>query len=183
MKKVIILLIVFVLITTYTYYHHSLGGVRNRMILTSQAFKHEDDLPIYATSDGKGVNPPLQWADIPENAKSFALIMDDLDAPGQTFVHWVVYNIPPAVNKLEKNQDMSKIPEAIIGINSAGKRTYFPASPPSGVHRYFFKLYALKEKVPNSLSTAEELMEYIKDHELLIDNDAAMLVGNYEREQ
>ncbi len=183
MKKVIILLIVFVLITFYTYYHHSLGGVRNRMKLTSQAFKHEDDLPIFASSDGEGVNPPLEWSDIPENTQSFALIVDDPDASGKTFVHWVVYNIPSTLNKLEKNHDISQIPDAVVGTNSADTRNYFPASPPSGKHRYFFKLYALKETLPTNLLNAQEIVDYIKNHELLIDNDAAILVGNYEREQ
>lgn len=182
MKKVIVLAMVFSMITFYTYYHHSLGGVRNRMKLTSQAFKHEEELPEYATSDGQGVNPPLAWTDIPDKTKSFALIVDDPDAPQKTFVHWVVYNIPSRLHKLEKNQDMSSIPDVVVGTNSAGKQNYFPASPPSGRHRYFFKLYALKEQLPDSLRTAEEVMNYIKRHELLIDNDAAILMGTYERQ-
>ena len=109
------------------------------MKLISSAFQQNQPIPAQYTCKGADVNPPLQFDDIPQTAKSLVLIVDDPDAPAGTWVHWVVYNIPATVSHIVENTT----PEGIEGMNSFGKKAYGGPCPPSGTHRYFFKLFAL----------------------------------------
>jgi Raf kinase inhibitor-like YbhB/YbcL family protein len=128
--------------------------VKNKSIpmkITSSAFENNTKIPIKYTCDGQGINPPLSFADIPVDAKSLALIVDDPDAPGGTWAHWVVFNIDPKINGVSENS----LPKGgIEGMTSFGRVGYGGACPPpaspeqlqrgeSGTHRYFFKLYSL----------------------------------------
>ena len=108
--------------------------------LSSPAFGHNGYIPTKYTCDGDDVNPPLKIENVPSSAKSLAMIVDDPDAPGKTWVHWVLWNIPPATTEIREDS----IPKgAEQGMNDFGKNPYGGPCPPSGTHRYFFKLYAL----------------------------------------
>ena len=108
------------------------------MRITSPAFENNQPLPARYTCDGEGINPPLLFAEAPENTKSFVLIVDDPDAPAGTWVHWVIFNIPKETREIKENSRIGS-----EGVNSSGSLGYEAPCPPSGTHRYFFKLYAL----------------------------------------
>lgn len=108
------------------------------MKLTSNDFKEGDMIPREFTCQGDDFNPQLAWEDVPGGVKSFALIVDDPDAPMGTWVHWLVKDIPANVNEIKQNS----IPGNQVE-NDFGKEGYGGPCPPTGVHRYFFKLYAL----------------------------------------
>jgi len=112
----------------------------NGLQLTSPAFKHNEYIPKKYTCDGSDINPPLQIKNIPADTQSMALIVDDPDAPAGTWVHWVVWNIDHSVNEIKEDS----VPKgAEQGLNDFRKHEYGGPCPPSGTHRYFFKLYAL----------------------------------------
>jgi Raf kinase inhibitor-like YbhB/YbcL family protein len=113
--------------------------------MMSAAFDHEGTIPVKFTCDGADVSPPLRWIGVPDSAKSLVLIMDDPDAPGKTWVHWVLYNIPPDTTYLPEHMPSIVTLEdgAVHGVTDFGRYGYGGPCPPSGVHRYFFKLYAL----------------------------------------
>lgn len=131
--------------------------------LISTAFGQGEPIPAKYSCDGEDVSPPLAWGEPPAGTQSLALIMDDPDAPGGTWDHWILFNIPPELRALQedlpitgKNQD----PEAIfVGNNSWGRAGYGGPCPPSGTHRYFFKMYALDTTI-NLLpgATKQELL-------------------------
>jgi len=111
-----------------------------KLKLSSTAFKEHASIPKQYTCNGKDVNPPLMIDNIPKGTKSLALIVDDPDAPVGIWVHWVVWNIDPSIREIKENF----LPQgAIQGINDFGKNAYGGPCPPSGTHRYFFKVYAL----------------------------------------
>lgn len=97
-------------------------------------------IPKKYTCDGENISPPLTFKNIPAAAKTLVLILDDPDAPMGTFTHWVIFNINPQTREIKENRTPEK---AEIGINDAGKYGYIGPCPPSGIHRYHFKLYAL----------------------------------------
>ena len=109
------------------------------MNLTSSAFLHNGQMPSEYTCDGSDLSPPLSITDIPKNSKSLVLICDDPDAPVGTWDHWVVFNIPASAKEIPKGTE----PQGTAGKNSWGRTGYGGPCPPSGTHRYFFKLYAL----------------------------------------
>ena len=111
------------------------------MKLTSPSFSHNQMIPKKFTCQGEDLNPGLQISDLPQAAKSLALIVDDPDAPGGTWVHWVVFNIT-VMNEIKEKS----IP-GLQGINDFGKKDYGGPCPPSGTHRYFFKAYALDSQL------------------------------------
>jgi Raf kinase inhibitor-like YbhB/YbcL family protein len=135
MKKIIIALFALVVFTAYVCQAEEGGG---GMKLTSPAFEHNKSIPSKYTCQGEDVNPALAIDDIPEGTKSLALIVDDPDAPMGTWVHWVVYDIAPTSRIIDENSIPGK-----QGINDFRKKNYGGPCPPSGTHRYFFKVYAL----------------------------------------
>lgn len=144
------------------------------MKLTSPAFQNEGLIPSKYTCDGDNISPALIISDIPNNAKSLALIMDDPDAPMGTFVHWVVWNIP-ADKKEIKEGETGGFKE---GMNDFGRIGYGGPCPPSGTHRYFFKLYALDTKLNlNDDVTKADLEKAMGDHIIA----QARLMGTYSR--
>ncbi|RJQ52745.1 MAG: YbhB/YbcL family Raf kinase inhibitor-like protein [Actinobacteria bacterium] len=110
------------------------------MRISSPEFEHEGTLPSRYTCDGEGMSPPLVIEDVPVTAESLVLISDDPDAVSGTFVHWTVWNVDPHARHIEED---SVPPGALEGANSASNTGYHPPCPPTGSHRYFFKLYAL----------------------------------------
>jgi Raf kinase inhibitor-like YbhB/YbcL family protein len=150
---------------------------RNAMKITSSAFHHQQKIPRKYTCDGQDINPPLAFADVPQAARSLVLLVDDPDAPRGTWVHWLVYNIHPAVREV-KEQSVPR--DGIEGLTSSSKPGYAGPCPPSGTHRYFFKLYALDAMLvfdrPQRVDT-KMVEEHMKDHIL----EQAELVGLYSR--
>lgn len=108
------------------------------MKIISSAFDQQQPIPDKYTCRGAGINPPLEFSEVPSNAKSLVLFLEDPDAPNGTFVHWVLYNIDPTVFQITENSTLGT-----QGLTTVGKPGYVPPCPPSGVHRYVFKLYAL----------------------------------------
>jgi hypothetical protein len=114
------------------------------MQLTSPAFAHGGGIPPRYTCQGQNVNPELEIKDVPPGCRSLALIMDDPDAPGGTWDHWLVWNLAPETVSVTEGS----VPEgAVQGRNSWGRNEYGGPCPPSGTHRYFFKLYALRDRL------------------------------------
>jgi Raf kinase inhibitor-like YbhB/YbcL family protein len=114
------------------------------MQVTSTAFKEGETIPDLHAYENKNLSPPLKWSDVPDGVKSFALIADDPDAPPGTWVHWVLFNIPRDTRELKAAPGGKvDLPGAVQGKNDFKKLGYGGPAPPSGTHRYFFKLYAL----------------------------------------
>lgn len=143
------------------------------MKISSLVFKNNSKIPSKYTCDGENINPPLSFSDVPENAKSLVLIMDDPDAPMGTFVHWILFNIDPNMNGIKENS----APKASYGKTSVGKADYVGACPPSGTHRYFFKLYALDTILNLTNPDKATLEKAMQNH--IIDN--VELVGLYSK--
>ena len=145
------------------------------MKILSPAFEANQTIPPKYTCDGENINPPLQIYDVPAGAKSLVLIFDDPDAPMGTWVHWTIWNIPPETKEIGEN---SAPIGAVEGITSFGSRGYGGPCPPSGTHRYFFKLYALDAMLdlPQS-AKASDIKKAMKSH--ILDN--AELIGLYKR--
>ena len=148
--------------------------------LTSPGFKHRDAIPAQYTCDGRNISPPLVWTVPPEGAQSFALIADDPDAPNGTWVHWVAYNIPMASRRLSESVPATKeLPDGTWqGITDFKRVGYGGPCPPSGTHRYFFKLYALDTALtPEEGMTKAKLEQAMQGHIL----GQAELMGAYRR--
>lgn len=143
--------------------------------ISSKAFKDNGDIPEKYTCDGTDINPPLKIDNIPDNAKSLALIVDDPDAPAGTWVHWVLWNISPDIKEINED-DVPK--NAKHGINDFGKHDYGGPCPPSGTHRYFFKLYAL-DSTPDLSNNAKkaDLEKAMKGHII----EQAQIIGLYKK--
>ncbi len=148
------------------------------MELTSSAFQNGSAIPLQYSCKGEDISPPMHWEGEPENTVSFALICDDPDAPMGTWVHWVYYNIPSSIHDLPQAFTTDKEPSTggIQGITSFRRTGYGGPCPPSGTHRYFFKLYALDCRVDlkNNAGKAE-LMEALRGHILA----EAVLMGTF----
>ena len=153
------------------------------MKLTTSAFADGTPIPIKHTCDGPDVSPPLAWADTPANTKSFALIMDDPDAPMGTWVHWVLWNLPPSVTSLSENaprtETLKAYGGALQGNNTWPKIGYYgPCPPPGKPHRYYFKLYALDGPLAlKAGATKAEVERAMQGHVLA----QAELMGTYGR--
>jgi len=143
------------------------------MNLTSPEFAQNGMIPKKFTCQGEDINPTLEISEIPEDAVSLVLINDDPDAPGKTWDHWIVFNIHPT-EIIEENS----IP-GIQGKNSWGKNEYGGPCPPSGTHRYFFKLYALDTKLNLKEGASKLKVETAMEDYIL---DQATLIGVYKKE-
>lgn len=132
------------------------------LTLTSDAFANGQSIPVKYSCRGKNISPALAWNEPPAGTQSFALIVDDPDAPMGTWVHWVLYNIPASTRSLQESTDPSAMS---VGKNSSGNMRYDGPCPPSGTHRYFFKLYALDSTLSLSPgSTKEQVLNAMKGH-------------------
>ena len=148
--------------------------------VTSSAFKNSDMIPSKYTADGKDISPPLKWKGENTGIKSYVVVCDDPDAPGGTWVHWILYNLPPEINELdEKTGNIPELPgNAVHGRNSWGKVEYGGPAPPSGTHRYFFTVFALDTEIHLSSAPAiEDLHSAMKGHIL----SEGQLMGIYKR--
>lgn len=160
------------------------------MKLISTAFDNQDLIPPRYTCDGQDVSPPLTWSPPPADTKSLAIICEDPDAPGKTWVHWLVYNLSPSTRSLpEAVTGESATPSDSIfaitegglqGINDFHQLAYGGPCPPGGIHRYFFKVYALDKVLElKPGATKAELEGAMKDHII----DRGELMGYYSRKR
>jgi Raf kinase inhibitor-like YbhB/YbcL family protein len=117
------------------------GGVK--MKITSSAFQQGGNIPSKFSCDGANTSPPLQVSDVPSGAKSLVLVVDDPDAPSGLFTHWTVWNIPSQTSTIAEGST----PKGIQGTNDFGKSGYGGPCPPSGAHRYYFKIFALDREL------------------------------------
>lgn len=146
-----------------------------RLQLTSPAFANRETIPTRFTCDGKDLSPPLNFGNIPTGTKSLALIVDDPDAPAGTWVHWLVWNIPPRTRHLAES---SLPPEAKQGVNDWRRNEYGGPCPPAGRHRYVFRLYALDTiLLLPATANRNELDRAMKKHIL----GSGTLLGTYQR--
>lgn len=154
--------------------------------LSSKAFSNGSPIPsIYSRCDGEDISPPLEWVGAPEGTNSFALIVDDPDAPNpaqpkMTWVHWVLYNIPPTTTSLAEGVSVSSLPKGTLeAINDWKKPGYGGPSPPIGTHRYFFKLYALDTVLPDlgGLADKASVLKAMKGHVM----GETELIGTYKK--
>jgi hypothetical protein len=154
------------------------------LALTSPAFTHEGEIPSLYTCEGEDIAPALGWSGTPPGIRSFALIVHDPDAPDpakpqRDYVHWVLYDIPPAVNGLVEGVSSGDLPPGTrSGINDFGTTEYGGPCPPIGRHRYYFELYAL-DAVLGDLDTPAraDVERGLEGHVL----ERAVLMGTYEK--
>ena len=145
------------------------------MQITSPAFKNGTPIPDQYTCYGQNKVPPLHLDDVPERARSLALVVEDPDAPKGTFNHWILFNIDPGVRDIQED----RVPVmAMQGRNDFGEAHYDGPKPPFGEHRYFFKAFALDAMLPLAHGVRRDALDReLKDHVLA----SAFLVGTYER--
>ncbi len=148
------------------------GEANNGLRVRSAAFSHGGYIPPRYTCEGENVNPPLEITDLPEKTRSLALIVEDPDAPRGIYDHWIVWNIPPNEAIGENSRT------GVSGKNSFGNTGYGGPCPPSGSHRYFFKVFALDNDLNiQAGSDKQTLQEAMKDHVL----GSGELMGHYQK--
>jgi len=158
-------------------------GKMMTMKIESPAFADGAEIPRQYTCDGADLSPALRWEGVPEGTRSLVLIVDDPDAPDpaapkMTWVHWVIYDIPPSVVALPEGADAASLPPgARQGLNDWKREGWGGPCPPVGRHRYFFKLYALDTELPDlGPATKREVLQAMSGHVLA----EAQLVGTYQ---
>lgn len=175
MKKIILLFLIAYLLLTNNF----CLAVEKSFQIKSPVFKN-NFIPSLYTCNGKNISPPLVWENVPKEAKSLTLLVDDSDAPKRVWTHWIMYNIPPSSKGL--NEGVLPVEEfahtAKQGLNDFQTIGYGGPCPPSGIHRYSFKLYALDAKLNiEELATKESLLKAIEGHVL----SQVELVGKYKK--
>jgi hypothetical protein len=144
----------------------------------SSAFAEGAKIPSRYTCDGENISPDLEWSSVPKGTRSIAVIADDPDAPRKTWVHWVLFNLPPTLHALGKDVPKTAVLEngGIQGLNDSNELGYDGPCPPSGVHRYYFKVYALDIAIPlKSGCSKEQLLTAMEGHALA----DGVLMGRY----
>ena len=159
---------------------HQKGESNMDLKVTSTAFEDSGIIPAKFTADGQDISPSLAWDGVPDGTKSIAIICDDPDAPMGTWVHWLVWNIPPEVTGLDEDTapDAELTDGARQGTTDFGRTGYGGPAPPSGVHRYFFKVYALDTMLDLRAGAIKpDLEKAMKGHILA----QGQLMGKYTR--
>jgi Raf kinase inhibitor-like YbhB/YbcL family protein len=160
------------------------GETSMPLTISSSAFKHNETIPRRYSCEGEDISPPLQWTGVPPGTRSLALIVDDPDAPDpkaprMTWVHWVLYNIPPSANRLE--EAVATLPGGTAqGTNDWNRTGYGGPCPPIGRHRYLFKLYALDTELPDLQQPDKAGLEQAMQGRIV---GEAVLIGSYEKER
>jgi len=183
-KNICCLLIVFVLLCFYLSKNQShantIGGKNMEIKMKSTAFEEGGMIPKKYTCDGLDISPPLTWTSVPNGTKSLALICDDPDAPMGTWVHWVLFNLPANIQELPEDIPPQKTLAngAKQGITDFRKIGYGGPCPPSGTHRYYFKLYTLDTEINLEAGiTKKQLLKAMEGHILA----EGQLMGKYKR--
>ena len=153
------------------------------MKITSNAFAHDGQIPKTYSCEGRDISPPLDWSEVPANAKSLVLIVDDPDAPDpaaprMTWVHWLLYNLPVACPGLP--EAVRSLPDGTLdGLNDWKRVGYGGPCPPIGRHRYFHKLYALDVVLPDLQKPNKKQLEQAMQGHVIAE---AQLIGTYQKE-
>jgi Raf kinase inhibitor-like YbhB/YbcL family protein len=164
----------------------TIGASHMTLNLSSPAFDANGEIPAHLTCDGKDLSPPLEWRGLPEGTRSLALIIDDPDAPDpaapkRTWVHWVLYNIPPDATSLPEGGTIPDLlPGATEGTNDWKRTDYGGPCPPIGRHRYFHKLYALDTVLTELGAPDKATLEKAMQGHIL---GQAELIGTYQRQR
>ena len=171
-------LLIFTSFLSIVLFSHAMGqGVLKpeKLRVSCPAFKNDGEIPKKFTCDGVNINPPLRIENVPANAKSLALVFDDMDAPRGTYVHWILWNIGPDTREIKENS----IPErAVQGLNDFKKHHYGGPCPPRRAHKYAFRIYALDTLLDlNPNSTKKDLEKAMENHII----SKAQLTGVYKR--
>lgn len=154
------------------------------LTLTSTAFTDGGEIPMMYTCDGEDISPPLSWSGAPPEAKSLVLIVDDPDAPDpaapqRTWVHWVLYNLPPDDSGLKQRAVAGSLPTGTKeGVNDWQRAGYGGPCPPIGRHRYFHKLYALDVVLPELNRPDKQKLEAAMEGHVIAQTQ---LIGTYQR--
>ena len=176
-------------VSHYLYRSFYLGNVKHRgvpmsLTLTSSAFSADSPIPSHYTCTEADISPALSWSGIPAGTQSLALIVDDPDAPDptapkMTWVHWVLYNLPPETQGLPEAVGADDLPQGTLeGINDWKRTGYGGPCPPIGRHRYFFKLYALDRVLPDMQQPTKAQLEQAMQGHIL---DQVKLMGTYQK--
>ncbi len=158
------------------------SNAKPQIKVTSNAFTDGAMIPAKYSCDGENASPHLKWENMPANAKTIAIIADDPDAPGGTWVHWLIFNLPANVKELPDGVAPEGNASAVArqGTNDFKKIGYGGPCPPSGVHRYFFKVYGLDTELSlNAGATKEDLMKAMEGHVVA----EGQIVGKYEKKK
>jgi Raf kinase inhibitor-like YbhB/YbcL family protein len=156
-------------------------GTSTMFQLTSKAFAKDGNIPVRFSCKGEDISPELSWSGAPAGTKSFALIMHDPDAPvSGGYTHWIVYNMPATVTRIpEKAPSQDRLPAGgMQGKNDSGKYGYMGPCPPSGTHRYYFRLYALDTELDSSAAASKTSLEKAVAGHVLAE---AELMGRFTR--
>ena len=146
------------------------------MKITSPAFQQGGNIPSKFSCDGGNTNPPLQLSDVPSGAKSLVLIVDDSDAPGGSFTHWAVWNVSPQTTAIAEGST----PKGVQGTNDFGKSGYGAPCPPSGAHRYYFKIFALDRQLDLSSGARRGQLDAAMKGHVIAEGE---LMGRYSRKK
>ena len=163
---------VVILLTAFALF--AAGGAKLKV--TSSAFQEGGNIPSKFTCDGENTSPPLQIADIPSEAKSLALVVDDPDAPSGLFTHWAVWNIPPQTTAVGEGN----APKGVQGTNDFGKSGYGGPCPPSGTHRYYFKVFALDRELDLPFGAKRGQLDAAMKGHVVAQGE---LIGRYSRQK
>lgn len=164
----------------------SRADAHRSLTLTSPAFSDHASIPTLYTCEGRNISPPLNWVSVPENARSLALIVDDPDAPDPkapriTWIHWVLYNIPPGATGLTEGAASGGLPHGTEqGRNSWHSIGYGGPCPPIGRHRYFFKLYALDTVLQGLYDPTKAQLENAMQGHVIV---RVVLIGTYRKKR
>ena len=150
------------------------GGAK--MKVTSSAFQQGANIPSKFSCDGPNTSPPLQISDVPTEAKSLVLIVDDPDAPSGLFTHWVVWNISPQATTIAEGST----PKGVQGTNDFGKSGYGGPCPPSGTHRYYFKVFALDRELDLPVGAKRSQLDAAMKGHVIAQGE---LMGRYSRKK
>lgn len=179
-KYIGLLLVLFATINTFP--QQEKGNIKMDIKIESRAFGNGENIPSKYTCDGENISPQLNWTCSVEKVKTFLLFVEDPDAPGGNFTHWIVYNIPSKINYLMENSTPTKnIPDEILmGTNDFGRIGYGGPCPPSGSHRYYFRIYGLDTAIHlDSGATKKEIMKKMEGHI----EARGELMGRYQRQK
>jgi len=175
MRRLPILIMFFLQVFLFSYAMGQTVAKIEELKISSPAFENGGKIPKKYTCDGENVNPFLKIENAPSNAKSLALVFDDIDAPRGTYVHWILWNLAPDVKEVKENS----VPEgAVQGLNDFKKRNYGGPCPPGRAHKYVFKIYALDTLLNlNPNGTKKDLEKVMESHVI----SRAQLTGLYKR--
>lgn len=180
MKKISKLFLAGMILITFPVLGQAKEGMMQKITVRSPAFGEGDRIPSDFTCDGADMSPPIEWSGVPVHAQSIAIIVDDPDAPGGNWTHWLVYNLPPDLTRLAAGISAEeKLPGgALQGRTDFGKPGYGGPCPPSGEHRYFFKVYALDTMLHLKPGASKQELSRAMQGHILADG---VLMGKYDR--